>query len=160
MMTPQEVKGAMARIAGDQLEISVAGVHWSTVLDEFRTVYANVLPDMAAATLDDYLRDKAIGVCQVMRRTDNGQLELPGIGHIDGTVTTSDGEGGYVVKRIKFATISDLEQDFDIQQINVDAATKALLRAEDRNKVLIPVMQAEGFATAGEAIAFIGGVAA
>lgn len=155
-MTPTEVKVAMERLATNQLESSVSGVHWSSVLRDFRQIYSKLLPGLATSALDDWLRRCATDVVRSLRRTDNAQLVLPGFGAIDATVTTTDGEGGFVVKRIKFATADDLVQDEGIHEQNVEAATKALDRAHRRNHVLLPIMQSEGFVTAGEALEYLG----
>lgn len=84
-----------------------------------------------------------------------GQMVLPGLGAIDRTITIPDGEGDFAFKRIEKATADDLIADASILRENANSATRAAARAEQRNEVLLPLMEKHGFETASEAIAFL-----
>jgi len=151
-MNRKDIRQHMTAIADNLLETSANGVHWLPVKEQFVADHAAELDDFTDDLRDDYLRHVAANVVNSLRRDDNAQLELPGFGNIDGTVTTFDGEGGYVTKKLAFATVDDLLRDAEVHAGNVQSARDALRRARIRNKALIPVMEEHGFATAGEAL--------
>ena len=148
-----EIRTEMARIVAEHIE-RPEGVHREAVRAEFDQAH----PDVSAS----YGRDlywKALGglADDAIKplRSKSLQLSLPGIDVVPATVTVPDGEGGFALKVIRWATIPDLEADRQIHAQNVAAAVAAEDVAEKRNRVLIPIMEAHQFATAGEAIEFL-----
>lgn len=153
-MTPLDVKQSMRSICEAQ-QSTPDGATWLSIRQEFEVIAAD-LSGLESFLLEDFLSNCAKGVLKSARRQHNAQLNLPGIGDVDATVTTYDGEGGYRVKLIGFATEADLIADLAIHAENVTSAQDALQRAERRNRGLIPLMRSQGFAVAGDAIAHLG----
>jgi len=78
---------------------------------------------------------------------------LPGLGDsCPITVTAPDGEGGYIVKSIRLATVADLVADVAIHEENVTHALRGRRLALRRNDRLVPLMEEHGFELAGDAL--------
>lgn len=135
------------------------GAHWSSLYAEFNARHPDARYEVGAELFDEMLKDKALKVMSdADRRTTRRQLSLPGIdAEWDATVTIPDGEGSFRRKRLERATADELTADEAIHTANVDAAVAARDRARQRNRVLLPVMDEQGFVTAGQAIEFLSG---
>lgn len=153
-MNRTDVLREMRSIADDLIENSIEGAHWLTVRETFKRLHADDLDSFALDYLDDYLMRLATEAVNDRRRSGNVQLALPGI-EFDRTVTVPDGEGGFVVKHVRRATEADLLADEKVHDENVRSALDARGRARMRNRTLLPVMQEQGLATAGEAMDWI-----
>jgi hypothetical protein len=136
----------------DEMLDTDTGVSVRSLHAEFRGRYDYLKDEPADAWWDRHVRSLAATVITPNR---SQQLSLPGLGDIPNTITTFDGEGGHVHKRLTRATRQDLLNDQHIQQINAESAKKAYELALQRNDTLIAVMDEQGFATAGEAVDFL-----
>lgn len=159
-MNVAEIKAELTGIYGQLIDTDT-GAHWSNLYDEFNTRHPDARFEVGVDLFDEMLKDKAIKVMsEADRRSSRRQLAFPGMDvEWDATVTIPDGEGSFRRKRLERATAADLEADLAIHRQNVDAAQEALRRAVSRNDVLLPAMDEHGFATAGDAIEYLSGVA-
>jgi hypothetical protein len=128
------------------------GVSVHTLKLEFRRRYDHLKTDLADQWWDKFISNLAAAEIKPARHQ---QQMLPGFGDVPHTVTTFDGEGGHVHKRLTRATRQDLLNDETIQQQNAEAAERAYRQARDRNAYLIAVMDEHDFNTAAEAIAYL-----
>jgi hypothetical protein len=104
-------------------------------------------PSMSRVALKDCLEAHDLIISQRVR--------ISGLGDVPPVITTYDAEGGFVFKRIRYATTADLVNDLEIQRQNATAAQRAYEQAKDRNALLLPVMDDQGFDLAGEAVAWL-----
>lgn len=154
-MKALEIKQQLRELA-DML-MDDGGVSAMSLAQTFRSVTGpDDLFDLGQDALDELIMRWSTDIIKAKRRSGNGSARLPGIGEVDETVTTLDGEGGYVVKHLRHATSADLLADEQLHEENVETARKALERAKNRNRTLIPLMEAEGFETVAEALAHLG----
>lgn len=153
-MNLAQAKTALHELAGKMVERS-EGVATMELVAEFKASYGTELDDLSAGLFDDWLKRLARDVVHRAGRGRSEQLTLPGMGKVDAFVTVPDGEGDYRRKKLIHATEADLTADEQIHKDNVTSARKALTEVSQRNKVLLDVMQARGFGTAGEAITWL-----
>ena len=154
-MKKSEIKQRLRELA--EKLIDGGGVSAMSLAETFRSVTdPDELLDLGREALDELINRWSNDILNDRRRSGNGQLTLAGIGQVDETVTTLNAEGGYVLKHLRHATLADLIADVQLHQDNVLTAQKALDRALRRNRALLPLMEAEGLATAGEALAQFG----
>jgi hypothetical protein len=121
--------------------------------ERFVALYPDAEVDLGPTLFRDWLHRK----CRdLVKPPKTEQTQLPGFGDVPNVVTTYDGEGQFVYKRLRFASRVDLVNDEDILVANAVAADQAAKVAQDRNQVLIPIMDQHGFITAEQAIEFLG----
>lgn len=154
-MNASEIKSRLRELA-DKL-IDDGGVSAMSLVESFRSVTdPDELLELGQDALDELVLRWSKDIIKDRRRNGNGQMTLDGIGDVDETITTLDGEGGYVVKHLRHATLDDLLVDVRLHEENVQTAQRALERAKQRNRALVPLMEANGFATAGPALVQFG----
>lgn len=149
-MDQTEIRAELARLA-DAAADSAKGAHWVEVRDKFHAAFPDALDGLGEKMAWDQLGQWAKDAIKPLR-SKTAQLALPGFDQVPATVTVQDGEGGFVVKSLRWATDPDLEADQRIHDENVAAAIAAREAARKRNRVLLPVMREHGFTFAGEAI--------
>lgn len=153
-MTPREAKRELSTIA-DRLADRPEGVGWADVDRTFRADKADDLDGLRDVVFDDWLRRFSADATKAAAAARHGQQPIPGMADTDWGVTYPDGEGGWRRKSLRYATVADLEADLALHAANVADATNARDRVRRRNDQLIPIMRREGFATAGEAVAWL-----
>lgn len=151
MMHEQEVRRMLADLRDEMIELD-AGVSGTTLAARFQYEYPYVRAEMGDSLYESWLRKQANEIAKPPR---SQQLTLPGLGEFPNTVTTFDGEGGFVYKRLAKATEADLINDERILCDNATAAIASHMQSKQRNAAVIPVMQAHGFVTVAEAIAYL-----
>lgn len=156
-MDMTETRSEMSRIV-DELVDMPQGVHWMQVRERFANDHPDVIGELGDKLAWKALETMAKDAIKPLRSR-SSQLSLPGIDEMPATVTVPDGEGSYALKTLRWATAPDLDADRRIHAENVAAAIAAEDVAEQRNRILIPIMEAHGFTFAGEAIAFLAGQA-
>lgn len=140
------------RAYADEAADTDGGASVLTLVDRLKREHPEV-QDLGAEMLSDALRRLAENALKPMR---SETMQFPGMGDpIGTTVTVPDGEGGHRVKRLRLATIPDLEADLAIHDENVAAAVHARSTADRRNRRLIPVMKEHSFDVAGDALALL-----
>lgn len=150
-MRTAQLKARLRELANKMIDDG--GVSAMSLAVEFKTITdPEELMSLGQEAFDDLIKRWAADIVNDLRRVRNGQLVLEGIGEVDETVTTVDGEGGFVVKHLHHATVADLIMDVELHQENVNTAQRALLRAKDRNRALIPLMESNGYTTVGEVL--------
>lgn len=138
--------------AAKKLIDDAEGVTTMRLFSEFRDVYNEDGSGLDAEIFDDWLRRVCRDAAMRAGRNRSTQLRIPGNDAVDAYVTVFDGAGRYRRKALRFASLHDLDADKAIHEENVSAATRALYDVQRRNERLRPIMEAHGFATAGEAI--------
>ncbi len=150
-----EIKQQLRELA--DILMDDGGVSAMSLAQTFRSVTnPDELLDLGREALDELVMRWSKDIIKDRRRSGNGQMTFEGIGEVDETVTTLDGEGGYVVKHLRHATLADLLADVQLHEENVETARKALERAKNRNRMLVPLMESEGFNTVAEALTHLG----
>jgi hypothetical protein len=147
-LTPNGLNQLVRDYVDDAIANSPKGAHRWDILRHLRSDHPEV--GDYRAPLDTHLLsliDKAIKP----KRSETAPF--PGMGSPIGiTVTIPDGERGFVVKALQYATEADLIADEMLHQTNVTGAVHARDLARHRNKRLIPIMHEHGLSTAGEAL--------
>lgn len=151
-MTPREIKAAMSKIRDDMVD-TASGVSRMTLAKAFDDEFPDVRQEMGDILYEDYLRKTAAEVVNVRKASQ--KLTLPGIGDFQMEITTYNGEGEFVHKRLRFAGTVDLDNDVDIMTQNAAAAVASAALSEFTRDTLKPVMVQHGFTTAGEAIEYL-----
>ena len=147
-MNKHEATQAIIDIRDRQIE-QPGGVSTFSMELEFVAAYPNAEFDLGGTVFREWLH----GRCRTLiKGSKPKQLSIPGLSDVSDVVTTYNGEGGFVYKRVRHSSDVDLENDLDIKTANVTAAQAEQGKTADRNLIIIPVMRSEGFATAGEAI--------
>lgn len=146
-----DIKAALSTIHDEQL-VSLDGVGWSGMFQEFDLTHPGWRNDIGPSLADDMLRRLCNEVIKGYNVGAQGVLDLPGIGTIPSTVTVHDGEGGYRRKLVTNATIDDILADVAIQEANAQAAIVSRDESQRLAESVIPIMEANGFDTAGPAI--------
>lgn len=150
-MNKQEVTQALVEIRDTQLE-TPGGVSVIAMEYEFTAQHPDAERELGASIFRDWLHNR----CRTLVKTSTpAQLSLPGLDDLPDIVTTYDGEGGFVYKRLRFASETDMKNDTAISAANVAAVQAELAKKEDRDAILIPIMHDHGFATAGEAMTWL-----
>lgn len=152
-MTPSDIKASMRGIYDDLID-EADGVVWIDLVDEFKTAHPDDLAVMGAEMVDDFLRRIANDTLSAGDRAASRQEQIPGL-ELPATVTIPDGEGGFRRKRMTFASVDDINADVDVHRQNYAAAGVGLQLSIRAQETLIPVMEAQGFKTAGKAMLWI-----
>lgn len=151
-MTESEITEHLVAIRDQMLETST-GVHALAMEQRFLAAHPDALDDRAVAMARNWLHLRCLALAKPPK---SDTAQLPGLGGVPDVVTTYDGEGGYVYKRIRHASRQDLVNNVEIMLTNFVGAQLSLREARDIEGLLGPVMDEHGFTTAGKAIEWMG----
>lgn len=151
MIHSSDVKRMLSELRDVMIEEDT-GVSPFTLAVRFDAEYPHVRHELAGTLYDEWLHLRAAERAKPPKAQ---QQTLPGIGDVPNVVTTFNGEGEYVYKRLHKASEIDLINNEEIQRRNAEAAVQAADEAARIRQALVPVMQAHNFATAGDAIAYL-----
>lgn len=155
-MNSVEIARHISAIIDQQYEDGQA-VTWVGVVDAARsTIPSEELEAIAHDAIQAFLANTAKQQIRKKVRDESEQLQLPGFGSFDNSVTVPVTEGAFGVKKITCATLTELHHNHKLKADNarnVNARLEALERFMD---LVLPVMEENGFETVLDALQHLG----